>query len=47
MTKSYIHENFKYQYVIVDSSAEAYKVENIARSGDMFNQKPLLKPLIN
>lgn len=45
MTKSYIHKNFKYQYVIVGSSAEAYKVENIARSGEMFNQKPLLNPL--
>lgn len=45
MTKSYIHDNFEYQYLIVDSSAEAYNIENKVRSGELFNQRPLLNPI--
>ena len=44
MTKSYIHYNFEYQYLIVSSSQEAYSIENKARSGLIFKQKPLLNP---
>ena len=45
MTQSYIHDNFEYQYIIVDSSSEAYNIEDNAISGELFNQKPLLIPL--
>ena len=45
MTKSYIHDNFEYQYIIVDSSSEAYSIEDNARTGEVFNQKPLLNPI--
>ena len=42
MTKKFIHDNLTYQYIIVDSSAEAYQVEEQARRGETFGQKPLL-----
>lgn len=45
LTKRYIHEHLEYQYVIVDSSSEAYAVENKARNGTLFEQKPKLNPL--
>ncbi|WP_081180304.1 hypothetical protein [Colwellia sp. PAMC 21821] len=45
MTKSYIRDNFEYQYIIVDTSSEAYSIEDKARSGEVFNQKPLLNPI--
>jgi hypothetical protein len=45
MTKSYIHNNLEYQYLIVDSSSEAYRIEDKARTGEVFNQKPLLNPM--
>jgi len=45
MTKSYIHNNFEYQYIIVESSSNAYRLENKARDGEIFNQKPLLNPI--
>ena len=45
LTKSYIHDHLEYQYVLVDSSAEAYAVEIRARNGELLGQKPLLNPL--
>ena len=45
LTKRYIHEHLEYQYVLVDSSAEAYSVETEARSGKLFGQKPMLNPI--
>ncbi len=45
LTKSYIHDHLDYQYVIVDSSAEAYAVEIKARNGELFGQKPMLNPI--
>ena len=45
LTKQYIHEHLEYQYVLVDSSAEAYSVETEARSGKLFGQKPMLNPI--
>ena len=45
LTKRYIHEHLEYQYVLVDSSAEAYAVEIKARNGELFSQRPLLNPL--
>lgn len=45
LTKSYIHDHLDYQYVLVDSSAEAYAVEIKARNGELFGQKPRLNPI--
>ncbi len=47
LTKQYIHDHLDYQYVIVNSSKEAYEVEDKARRGEIFSQKPLLNPLDN
>lgn len=44
LTKHYIHENLEYQYAVVDSSADAFQLEEKARDGTLFNQKPLLNP---
>lgn len=44
LTKAFIHDHLDYQYVLVNSSAEAYAVEERARRGDVFGQKPLLNP---
>ena len=44
LTKQYIHDHLDYQYVLVDSSREAYDLERKARSGEVFGQKPLLNP---
>jgi len=44
LTKAFIHDHLEYQYVLVDSSAEAYVVEERARRGEIFGQKPLLNP---
>jgi hypothetical protein len=46
LTKDFIHNHLDYQYVLVDSSSEAYDVENRARRGEIFGQKPLLNPLV-
>jgi len=45
LTKQYIHNHLDYQYVLVDTSREAYDLERKARSGEVFGQKPLLNPL--
>jgi hypothetical protein len=46
LTKRYIHEHLEYQYVVVNSSKEAYAIEKKARRGDVFGTKPLLNPLV-
>lgn len=45
-TKTFIHNNFEYQYCLLDSSSEAYEMESKARSGELFGQKPMLNPLV-
>lgn len=45
LTKAFIHQHLDYQYVLVDSSAEAYEFESKARRGEVFGQQPLLNPL--
>ena len=45
LTKQFIHEHLEYQYVLVNSSAEAYSVEKDARNGKLFGQKPMLNPI--
>ena len=44
LTKEYIHANFSYRFLIVDSSKDAYEIEMRARGGDIFGQKPFLNP---
>ncbi|MCR9770304.1 hypothetical protein QTO16_12815 [Vibrio harveyi] len=45
LTKSYIHEHLEYQYLVVESSDEAYDIENQARAGETFGTLPLLNPI--
>jgi hypothetical protein len=45
LTKRYIHHYLEYQYLLVDSSAEAYSIEIKARNGELFGQKPKLNPI--
>ena len=45
LTKQYIHDHLDYQYVLVDSSSEAYAIEIQARNGELFGQRPLLNPI--
>ena len=45
LTKTFIHDHLGYQYVLADSSAEAFAIEGRARRGETFGQKPLLNPL--
>ena len=47
LTRNYIHDHLDYQYVLVDSSKEAYTVEDQARRGQIFGSKPLLNPLVD
>jgi hypothetical protein len=44
LTKQYIHERFEYQFCVVDSSREAFDLENACRSGVIFSTTPLLNP---
>lgn len=45
MTKTYIHEHLEYQFMITESSKEAYALENDARRGLVFGVKPYLNLL--
>ena len=45
LTKQYIHQHLEYQYVTVNTSEEAYNLEDHARKGEVFGIKPLLNPL--
>ncbi len=45
LTKQYIHDHLEYQYLLVNSSAEAYSVETKARNGELLGQKPMLNPI--
>lgn len=40
MTKNYIHQNLEYQYAVVESSSDAYKLEREIRQGNGFKLKP-------
>ena len=44
-TKTFIHEHLEYAYALVETSAEAYELERMARRGDVFGTKPYLNPL--
>lgn len=45
LTKQYINDHLEYQYVLVDSSTEAYAIETQARNGELFGQRPLLNSI--
>lgn len=45
LTKKYVRDNLDYQYLLVQSSAEARLMEDKARRGEVFGVKPLLNPL--
>jgi hypothetical protein len=45
LTRKYVHERLEYQFALVESSAEAYRLENACRRGAVFGQKPVLNPL--
>ena len=45
LTRQYIHQHFQYQYLIVDSSKEAFALEKKCQGGEIFGKKPLLNPL--
>src|SRR5262245_31071647 len=40
LTRAYIHERLEYQFAFVDSSEEAYRLENRCRAGSIFGMKP-------
>lgn len=44
LTKKFIHEQLEYQFVCVNSAAEAYALEEQCRQGRIFGAKPLLNP---
>ncbi len=45
MTKNYIHQKLEYQYLVVESSSDAYRIEREIRQGNGFELKPVLNPL--
>jgi hypothetical protein len=45
LTQEYIHKHLEYQYIILSSSKEAYSLEEQARRGEVFGEKPLLNPI--
>jgi hypothetical protein len=46
LTKQFILDHLDYQYVVVNSSGEAYRIEEMARRGEVYEQKPMpLNPL--
>jgi hypothetical protein len=41
LTKQFILDHLDYQYVVVNSSGEAYRIEEMARRGEVYEQKPM------
>ena len=39
------HQHLKYQYLVLDKSAEAFALERLSQEGKLFGQKPLLNPI--
>ncbi len=44
LTRAYIHRYFDYQYLVTETSAEAFRIEASAKEGEVFGQTPLLNP---
>lgn len=44
LTRVYIHQHFDYQYLITETSVEAFAVEAAAKRGEIFGQRPILNP---
>ncbi len=47
LTRVYIHKHFEYQYLITESSAEAFRIEAAAKAGEVFGTRPLLNPTLD
>ncbi len=47
LTRIYIHQHFEYQYLITETSAEAYAIEVAAKRGEVFGTAPLLNPFLD
>jgi len=45
LTKAYIHDRFEYQFALVLSSNEAFRLEKQCREGLVFGGKPMLNPV--
>ena len=45
LVKQYIHDHLDCQCVPVDGRREAYQLEQVARKGDIFGDRPLLNPV--
>ena len=44
LTRQYIHGRLEYQFLCVETSAEAYDLERRCRDGSVFGVKPVLNP---
>lgn len=44
LTRIYIHQHFEYQYLITETSADAFRIEAEGRRGELFSQRPFLNP---
>ena len=44
LTKKYIHQQFEYQYCLLESSQEAYALESECRRGGVFGKVPPSQP---
>lgn len=44
VTKQWINDRYEYQYLLVDSDAATYELENRLKAGHYFGGKPLLNP---
>ena len=44
LTRQYIRSRLDYQFICVETSAEAYDLERRRRNGSVFGVKPLLNP---
>ena len=45
LTQQYIHQNFRFRYLIGNHNNEAFAIERLLRGGYIFNQRPHLNPL--
>ncbi len=45
LTKAYIRDRLEYQFTVVESGTEAYRLEESCRRGEVFGVKPWLNPL--
>jgi hypothetical protein len=44
LVRRYIYDHLDYQYLVTETSREAFDIEGEARRGEVFGQKPVLNP---